>query len=193
MRKMLIERTIVVVANEGLDKTTTKAIANGMGINEGYIYRHFADKTELLAKTFDMLDEEFITQVVRHLPIMYMHGLALELRCRMLFEAVWKFLLGNKEKCFTYVRYYYSPYFSRYSADGHKERCASLIDTFQVAFKEEADVWMILNHILNVMLYFAIKVHNDEIPKDNDYSEHVFRIIYVSVKQYFKENEGDKH
>ena len=45
---------------------------------------------------------------------------------------------------------------------------------------------MILNHILNVMLDFAVKVHNDLMPKSDDYSEHVFRVVYVSVKQYFK-------
>jgi len=47
-------------------------------------------------------------------------------------------------------------------------------------------VWMILNHILNVMLDFAVKVHNGQMPNEENYSEHVFRVIYASVKQYFR-------
>lgn len=40
-RNMLIARTISVIAGQGLDKTTTKAITDGTGINEAYIYRYF--------------------------------------------------------------------------------------------------------------------------------------------------------
>ena len=64
-----------------------------------------------------------------------------------------------------------------------------LVDKFKDAFKDEADVWMILNHILNVMLDFAVKVHNDQMPKEDNYAEHVFRVIYQSVKQYFRKSK----
>ena len=57
------------------------------------------------------------------------------------------------------------------------------------AFTEEADVWMILNHVLHVMLAFSVMVHTDQMPQDDDYAEHVFRVVYVSVKQYFKIEE----
>ena len=62
-----------------------------------------------------------------------------------------------------------------------------VVEKFKEAFKDEADVWMILNHILNVMLDFAVKAHNGQIPKEDNYVEHVFRVIYASVKQYFRE------
>lgn len=94
--------------------------------------------------------------------------------------------MDNREKCLAYIRYYYSPYFLKYSIKAHKERFKPLVERFSDAFKPEADVWMILNHILNVMLDFAVKVFNDEMPENDDYTEHVFRVIYASVKQYFK-------
>lgn len=189
MREKLIARTITVIANEGLDKTTTKAITTGTGINEAYIYRHFSDKKDLLSKAFDKLDEELVAKVMQHLPVMYMQELEYELRCRVFFEAVWKFLLGNKEKCLAFVQYYYSLYFTKYSAESHKRRYIPIVEKFKDAFKDEADVWMILNHILNVMLDFAVKVHNDQMPKDDDYAEHVFLVIYRSVEQYFRKSK----
>lgn len=192
MREKLIARTISVIATEGLDKTTTKAITTGTGINEAYIYRHFSDKEDLLSKAFDKLDDELVAKVMQHLPVMYMQELEYELRCRVFFEAVWKFMLANKERCLTFVRYYYSPYFTKYSAESHKRRYIPVVEKFKDAFKDEADVWMILNHILNVMLDFAVKEHNGQMPNEDNYSEHVFRVVYRSVEQYFrKPKESD--
>lgn len=187
VQNRLINRTITVIAENGLDKTTTKAIVKGTDINEAYIYRYFSDKKDLLSHVFDTLDEELVVKVMQHLPVMYMRELEYELRCRVFFEAVWKFLLGNKEKCLAFVQYYYSPYFTKYSAESHKRRYVPVVEKFKEAFKDEADAWMILNHILNVMLDFAMMVHNSRMPEEDDYSEHVFRVIYVSVKQYFRE------
>ena len=189
MREKLIERTISVIATEGLDKTTTKAITTGTGINEAYIYRHFSDKTDLLSKTFDKLDDELVAKVAQHLPVMYMQELEYELRCRVFFEAVWKFILGSQEKCLAFIRYYYSPYFTKYSVESHRKRYVPIVEKFKDAFKDEADVWMILNHILNVMLDFAVKVYNGEMPDSDNYSEHVFLVIYRSVEQYFRKSK----
>lgn len=189
IRRRLIGGTIHVIANEGLDKASTKQIGLATSINEAYIYRCFKDKEDMFSKTFDTLDEELFVTTMQHVEIMYVHSMEYETRCRLYFTAVWKFLLGNRDKCLTYVRYYYSPYFSKLSAETHKKRFAPLIEKFKDAYKIEANVWMILNHILNVMLDFAVKVHNNQMPNNDDYLEHVFRVIYASVKQYFKNSK----
>ena len=187
MRDALIKRTITVIAAEGLNGATTKAIVTGTGINEAYIYRIFSDKEDLLAKTFGSLDEELVLKAMQHIPVMYMDEIDYETRCRFFFSAIWEFLLGNKEKCLAFIRYYYSPYFQKYSSEEHINRYKPLVEKFNDAFREEANVWMILNHILNVMLDFAVKVHNNETTNNQDYAEHVFRVIYRSVAQYFRE------
>ncbi len=186
VRETLIERTIAVIANEGLDRTTTKAVVTGTGINEAYIYRQFLDKDDMLVKTFDSLDEELLGKVLEYLSVMEMTDLPFKERCWLYFSAVWEFLIGHREKCLAFVQYFYSPYFSRYSAEDHKRRFQVVVEKFGVVFREEADVWMILNHILNVMLDFAVKVHNGQMSTSDSYTEHVFRVIYVSVEQYFK-------
>ncbi len=190
IRRRLIDGTIHVIARDGLAKASTKQIGTVTCTNEAYIYRCFEDKEDMFAKTFDTLDEELFTKTMQHVEIMYVLRVEYKMRCRFYFTAVWEFLLGNRDKCLAYMRYYYSPYFSNLSAEAHKKRFEPLVAKFKDAFKDEADVWMILNHILNVMLDFAIKVHNDQMPDNDDYAEHVFRVIYESVKQYFKNNEG---
>ncbi len=187
IRRRLIDGTVRVIAREGLDKATTKQIGNETNTNEAYIYRCFEDKEDMFAKTFESLDEKLVNKVMTHLPIMYMSEMEFETRCRLLFTAVWKSLVSNADDTLTFVQYYYSPYFKKYSVFQHKKRFEPVMMKFKDAFKDEADVWMLLNHILNVMLDFAVKVIQGEMPEDDNYTEHVFRVIYASVKQYFKE------
>ena len=188
-RRKLIDGAIHVIAKDGLDKATTKQIGIETSINEAYIYRCFEDKEDLFAKTFASLDDELVNKAMQHVSVMYMDDLAYEFRCWIFFKAIWRFLLGNREKCITFIRYYYSPYFKKFSATGHKARFEPLIEKFNVAFREEANVWMIMNHILTTMLDFAVKVYDGVLNDDDDTTEHVFRLIYFSIRQYFRVKE----
>lgn len=189
VRQRLIANTIPVIAKEGLDKTTTKSITYGTEINEAYIY-HFFDHTEdLLAKAFEALDEKLVKKMMQHVSVMNMSELECELRWRVLFEAVWGFLCGNKDKCLAYVRYYYSPYFTKYSASEHKSRYAPLVEKFSDVFTDEANVWMLLNHVLNVMMDFAVKVFSEAVDNNDDTTEHLFRLLYCSILPYLKKEE----
>lgn len=188
-RRLLIDGTIHVIARDGLDKATTKQIGNETSINEAYIYRCFRDKSDMFAQAFDSLDEELVAVATQHIPIMYKTDMDYEARCWVFFTSVWRFILSNQDKCLTFIRYYYSPYFKQYSAERHCNRYRPLVRYFSDAFREDANVWMILNYILNVMLDFATKVFDGAVPDNNDTTEHVFRLIYGSIRQYFRTKE----
>lgn len=66
-----------------------------------------------------------------------------------------------------------------------------LVEKFSGSFRSEANVWMILNHILSAMMDFSVKVYNGMLPNDDDTAENVFRVIYASVNQYFKDSIRD--
>ena len=184
IRQKLIDGTIHVIAEGGLDKATTKQIGTETAVNEAYIYRCFAGKEDLFASVYSFLDNELLDKTMECVPVMYDATIEFKQRCRTFFFGVWRFLLSNSEKCLAYVRYYYSPYFKKYSYAIHEARFKPLVEKFSIAFIEEADVWMILNHILDVMLSFSVKVHNGLMSEDDNYGEHVFRVLYESIKQY---------
>ena len=189
VRDRLIENAVRIIAENGFDKTTTKAIVSGTDINEAYIYKYFDDKENLFVSVFENLDKELLNTLMQSISVIYMSELDIKLRCRMFFDAIWKLMLDNKENCLAFVRYYYSPYFSKYSADKHKQLYEPLMEKLKPIFIDEANVWMILNHVLNVMLDFAVKVHNNQMPEKDNYSEHVFRVVYHSIEQYFKKEK----
>ena len=185
-KRALISSAIRVIARDGLDKTTTRSIATDANLNEVYIYRIFENKDELLCEMFDMLDDELVTEVLARFPVMNINGMDFESKARILFFFCWKFMLGNSDKCISFIRYYYSPYFKKYSYDEHIRRYQGVIEKISPAFCENSNVWMLFNHVLSTMLNFAVKVFNGDIGDNDDTSEHVFRVVYFSINQYLK-------
>ena len=59
MRQSFIDSAIRIVARDGMEKTTTKAIAAEAKLNEAYIYKCFSGKDELLSAALHMEDENF--------------------------------------------------------------------------------------------------------------------------------------
>ncbi len=139
-----------------LDKTTTKALAIEVGVNEVNIYRIFDDKENLFKKTFTFLDDELISIILKHFPVMDRVSMPIEDCCRALFFFIWKFIVENSDKCMCFIRYHYSPYFQKYSCEEHKAAYRIVVEKFALAFRKGADV----AHILDFMLISAVKVFN---------------------------------
>ena len=182
IRLALKEATVRVVARDGLDKTTTKSIALEAGVNEVYIYRLFAGKEDLLHATFKMLDQELADVILHHLPLMEHTEIRIEDRCRSLFYFVWEFLLDGKEKCFCFMRYYYSPYFQKLSYEEHKKIYSPVLEQFKPAFWAGTDAWLMLNFILDFMLCSATKVYQGQISKTNAAADQVYQVIYSAME-----------
>lgn len=76
-KQAFIEGTVRVVARDGLDKTTTKAIATEAGLSEAYIYRCFESKEALLCAAFHMEDVAFAYFLKQNLVGMHIQNLPL--------------------------------------------------------------------------------------------------------------------
>ncbi len=190
IRHALIEGTIQTIAEKGLDKTTTKALSTAAGgWNEVYIYRLFDGKEDLLAKAFATLDEELLQAALDLVPLVSAEGVSRRERFWQAFCSLWRFMLGNRNRCLAFIRYYYSPYFERYSAEEHRQRFESFVEQARPFFSEDAHVWMIISHIFTVMMDFASKVFNGTLEDSDDTAEHVFRVLYAAIQQYFKTTE----
>ena len=58
-RQEIAEAALAVIANQGLGRFTTAAIAREVGIAEGTVFRHFQNKEEIVAAAIDYLGELF--------------------------------------------------------------------------------------------------------------------------------------
>ena len=69
-REQLLDAAVLVVARDGLDHATTKAIAAEVACNEVYIYRNFGNKEDLLQAAFNRADIGFVQNVMKHIDVM---------------------------------------------------------------------------------------------------------------------------
>lgn len=105
-KQAFIEGTVRVVARDGLDKTTTKAIATEAGLSEAYIYRCFESKEALLCAAFHMEDVAFAYFLKQNLVGMHiqnarmLHGRTERFNCGQ--QAGGSFLEGRTTASFTF-------------------------------------------------------------------------------------------
>ena len=185
VRKKLIESTITVIAEKGLDKTTTKAISIDSNLNEVYIYRNFESKEEMIKCAFEVLDRELLQVILDSTPILE-EDLPIQERCNRVVSSIWAFLLQDSKRCKSYIRYYYSPYFHDFSAKTHSELYAEAIEKFVPVFKEGVIVRLFLHYILDAMLATAIKVFDGSMPEGDKTEEYLCEVIYSSIQSRLK-------
>ena len=186
VKERLIEATIRVIAAEGMDKTTTKIIAKEAGLFETYIYQYFSNKENLLAETFDALDTELMHVLMKNMPLFDDTSKPIAQRSREYFLAVWEFMTGTPGRCTTFVRYYYSPYFNKYSAQKHAQLYAPLKERCEKLFRPDANIAMLLCYMLSTLSMFVQTVIDGRLEDNDDTREHVFLVIYNAVSPYFK-------
>lgn len=102
-KQVFIESAVRVVARDGLDKATTKAIAADAGLNEANIYRCFESKEDLLCAAFHMEDVNFAYFLKQNLHVMHVQNTTWKDRALQLWSVRWRFILERRDDClFTY-------------------------------------------------------------------------------------------
>ena len=186
IRQAFIQSAIHVVAQQGLVKTTTKAIAAAAGLNEAYIYKCFCGKDELLAAALWKLDEGLVRHLSETFPIMRNTTLTWKERCFILWKSSWEFILEKADECLFYLRYYYSSDFRLYARERHLQYYRALRSRTDHVFRPEADIDMIIHQIFETMLAFAAHVMAGEMENNDTTTERTFEQIYSFVAPHFR-------
>lgn len=179
IQQTFIRSAIRVIAQKGLVKATTKAIAADAGLNEAYIYKCFKGKDELLAEALHDRDEGLAVFLRREFPNVLAETSPWRDRCFHLWEKTWKFILGERDDCIFYLRYYSSPDFYAYERDRQQQYYHALIHRVAYLFRPETDLDMLMHQVFETMPAFAAhvmagdkhllqNVSNDEYTQDGD-------------------------
>ena len=142
-KQAFIESAIRIVAREGLDKATTKAIAADAGLNEAYIYRCFESKEAMLRDAFHMEDVNFAYFLKQQFPAMHDEDTPWKSRAFRLWSVSWRFILERCDDYCFYLRYYYSANCRKYAYKEHLECFQELFAVMRQVFRPEANVDML--------------------------------------------------
>ena len=102
-------------------------------------------------------------------------------RAFQLWSASWRFILGRKDDCLFYLRYYYSANCRTYAYEEHLQCFQELFAAVEQTFKPEANVNMLLHQVFDTMLSFAARVLGGEMPDDDATTQWAFEQIYSFV------------
>lgn len=181
IKQAFIDSAVRVVARDGMEKATTKAIAAEAKLNEAYIYKCFPSKDELLSEAFQMEDVNFANLLQKTLPIMHMPGLSWKERAYILWKKSWEFILSKPADCIFYIRYYYSASCRAHAYDVHLACYKPLIERAGKAFRPGTNMDMLIHQIFSTMLFFASRVLNGELENSEATTQWAFEQIYSFV------------
>lgn len=181
MRQVFIDSAVRVVARDGMEKTTTKAIASEAKLNEAYIYKCFSGKDELLSAALHMEDINFVALLQNTLPVMHTPGLSWKERLYILWEKSWSFILDKPADCSFYIRYYYSASCCTHAYETHMACYRPLIEKASKVFKPGTYMDMLVHQIFSTILFFAARVLNGEMENSEKTTAWAFEQIYSFV------------
>ncbi len=185
-RRRLIDSAIKIVARDGIHKATTKSISTEADVNVVYIYRMFEDKRDLLQEAFSAMDREVAACIKMCEPIMLDQEQSIEERCWQFFIRCWHFALEDREKCSFFIRYYHSSHFDSYPLERREDAYREIIEDFSPAFVDGADVWLLFNHIMDIVFSNVLKVLRGHMPDTDDSARAVYELLYQSIKPYLR-------
>lgn len=168
IKQAFIDSAVRVVARDGMEKATTKAIAAEAKLNEAYIYKCFPSKDELLSAALHMEDVNFANFLQKTLPIMHMPGFSWKERAYILWKKSWEFVLRKPADCIFYIRYYYSASCRAYAYDVHLACYKPLIEKAAKTFRPGTNMDMLIHQIFSTMLFFASRVMNGEMENSEE-------------------------
>ena len=194
MKQLFMESAVHVVARDGLEKATTKAIAAQAGLNEAYIYKCFRGKDQLLSAAFHQEDENFAAQLRQNLPLLHLPGIPPKERLFLYWQQIWQFILEKPDDCIFYIRYYYSADCRVHAYEEHLRQFHELIQRARYVFKPQVNVDILVHQIFDTMLAFAARVMNAEMDNSPETTrwafEQIYRFVEPNVQVHYVQEEG---
>lgn len=181
MKTLFLESAVHVVARDGLEKATTKAMAKAAGLNEAYIYKCFAGKDELLNEALHREDENFAALLDRMLPVMRDTRFPWKDRAFLLWKQSWDFILQKRDDCVFYIRFYFASIGMSAVYRKHLDSYQPLLDKISPAFRPGTNLIMVLHQLFCTMLFYASRVMDGDLENNETTTRWVFEQIYCFI------------
>lgn len=194
MQQAFKNATVHVVARDGLDKVTTKAIAKEAKLNEAYIYKCFAGKDDLLNEALHMEDANFAVLLNELFPVIYDERLSYRERAYVIWKRSWDFILEERDDCIFYIRFYFASIGLNHVYRKHMDAYWPLVERVRPLFKDGTNMEMLCHQVFCTMLFFAARVMDGDMPNDEETTAWVFNQIDAFVTpnvrpDYFQKKE----
>lgn len=185
----IMEETIHLVSELGLENLATKKISVACGISEGSLFNYFANKNDLLVKCLYYVDTE-IDQVLSEVPI---HLLNLKKTIRSLWFAYFNYLIDHGDYAKFYRQFRHSSYYTDEVIKGQDKSFSfftgflkKVVPTLQI----NTDIFWVF--VIETTLNFAVRVADGQLPRTDKDIEKYFSLITSGIGGVLKSQKDWK-
>ncbi len=188
-KELLLDKTMQIVAENGLLSFSMKQVTKAVGTSEGLIYRHFETKENLLFQCFQSIDREIAALFTDEKIPPLTSGEEVYRYIKELWMRYFKFLIQNNYKTLYYFEYRDSPYIAAVSEYGElaaNTYFKGFVDVFEVLSNkyhvlEKTNADYLWTYILDVTGIFAKRVVRKELPGDPQGCENAWNLIFQGI------------
>lgn len=186
----IIEATIHLVAQNGLENLSTRKVAAECGVSDGYLFNYFENKNDLLVKCLYYIDNEIDAELKKaNINILY-----IKKSVRELWFAYFGFLISHGDYAKYYRQFRHSSYYNDEVIKGQDKSFAffvKLISMFSSRFRVDQDIFWV--YLIETTLNFAIRVVDGQLPGKAEDTEKYFSLLVNGISGIIKDtNDWNK-
>lgn len=191
--KFFIEGTIHTVAQNGIENTRTKDVADYAGFSEATMFRQFDTKDDLLRQAFLYIDKEVSYILMKSDLIRNPDETPFEFGFYVTWRQVYRHLIIHREETIYLIRYRYSSCYTdevrnmRQAFNGGLDRAYEVLEKhFGEADHTRKDIRLLISFIFEMTLGYAEKVITGNMINDQNTENIAWLAVSSAVKSWAK-------
>ena len=181
-KQKLLNSTLKVIFENGLNNVTTAKIAKNAKLSEAMIYKLFTNKDKLIIETFLNIKKELNNVVMSKI----IDKLSFEAKCYNIWRAHLEFFVINKDKLSVINQIEHS----KYMTDSLREKCL-IYSNFSISFFNDGiknNYFKNINIEIAIALFFSplLSIAESIINKRLDKSEEILKICFLATMDSLK-------
>lgn len=185
----IIEATILLVAQDGLENITTRKVAKQTGIAEGSIFNYFPTKKNLLVSSLYHIDRE-IDVALKNVAF---QGLSVLKNVKAMWYAYFNYFISHGDCAKYYRQFRNSSYFDIKVMEGQGKSFSFFAD---LVFKNVSllgiNPEIFWTYTIETTLSFAVRVVDGQLPGTLEDIDKYFDFIAYGMTGMFKKSSKDK-
>lgn len=185
----IIQKTIHISANLGLENLSTKKVSTACEISEGSLFNYFKNKNELLVQCLYSIDHD-IDAVLSDVPI---NILEIKKTIRNLWFSYFNYLIQHGDNAKFYRQFRHSSYYTDEVIKGQDKSfsfftgfLAKVLPSFQI----NTDIFWV--YVIETTLNFAVRVVDGQLPSSDKDIEKYFSLIVNGINGFLKGSKNWK-
>ncbi|MGI6203810.1 MAG: TetR/AcrR family transcriptional regulator [Anaerovoracaceae bacterium] len=185
-KSRLMDATVELIAEEGLENFRTKHLAQRTGMAEGNIYNYFTGKDELISSCFESIDRELDQRLMSSVESMNEMKTDLVGSLEKLWRAYFGYFIEHPQYTLFYHEFRYSKRYQSYLKRIRRAYNGNFLKYINVAVEElnlrnESVVSVVWMHIVDSTLDFVSRLVKGDVENTPETREWGFRLIFDGI------------